>query len=466
MARIYLVESEKSTQLTTSIGASDGYIALVNPPEAMVSGYGKLIHPVNGVTELIEFISKTSAAISGCTRGLAISGTDDSAGVGYAFPAGSTFEITNVHFYQNAMVDMLQGTSSTGYNYFKVGDGNTISASNRFWYIQTSSLSAFWGLSASGQMVVSEDGLTSYVISAGGSGLAAGDYINITGGLIYVDINAGYGVSGTSAGLQAIVNTNSYLGLTSAGLEISSSKDATWFGTFEVSNYLSANTAYFDALSVNGSPFKLSTDFGTVSSVNGENYFIYQNVNFNNNFDYYSVGDLNGQFGWASATNFDVENSVISGGVNAVSCNAVGGIPKSIRKSVASMETGIVSYLTKANGLDNTAVCNLTLQVSNGTYIDSINLYVTSAGADEIRWYDNTVISTFTDNTWYRIDFGFDGYQGKVRARVNGGAWTAWRTGVNSFSQVSFIELYTNSTTGISYWDDILIYTNGYITIA
>lgn len=189
---IYQPESFYSTTLAAAITAGQTTIAVTVAPN-IDSGY-LVIESASSNREIIKYTGVTGTTLTGCVRGLASYGSDDSGGTGTAHPAGVEIANKDVHYYYAQYYDFLTGTSATGANTMRIGDGNTTSASNRFWYAHTSSLSAFWGLSADGRMVVSEDGTTSYTISAGGSGLAAGDGIEIIASQIYTHLLSSSGL--------------------------------------------------------------------------------------------------------------------------------------------------------------------------------------------------------------------------------------------------------------------------------
>ena len=220
---IYQPESFYETTLAIAITADASSIQVTKAPN-ITSGY-LVLESRTSNREIIKYTGVTATTLTGCVRGLATFGSDSSAGTGKAHSAGTEIANKDVHYYYAQYYDFLTGVSSTGANTMRIGDGNTISASDRLWKVHTSSLSAFWGLSASGQMVVSEDGLTSYVISAGGSGLTAGDGIEITAGAIGIDslssgglrisanklaVDFGQGLSGTSAGEAYVDLTHDY----------------------------------------------------------------------------------------------------------------------------------------------------------------------------------------------------------------------------------------------------------------
>jgi hypothetical protein len=206
-------ESFYETSLASAVTASQTSIGVVTAPNE-TSGY-LVIEPKSTQCEIIKYSGVTGTTLTGVSRGLAKYGSDDSAGTGKAHNAGATIANTDVHYYFAQYYNFLTGTSASGYNTMKIGDSGTCSATNRVWQIPLSSYTPFWGLSANGRMVVSEDGLTSYVISAGGSGIAAGDGVAITGGVLSVDLlsSAGLRISGGNLAVKPDFDT---LKLTSA----------------------------------------------------------------------------------------------------------------------------------------------------------------------------------------------------------------------------------------------------------
>ena len=206
-------ESFYESTLATSLTAVATTIAVTTAPNE-TSGY-LVIEANTSNREIIKYAGVTGTTLTGCTRGLAEYGSDDSGGTGKAHSAGVDIANRDVNYYYAQYYDFLTGASATGSNAMRIGDGNTISASDRLWYVQTSSLSAYWGLSANGTMVVSEDGITSYVVSAGGSGVTAGDGIDITGGVASVDSLSSGGLQISASKLK--VGYGEGLAATSAG---------------------------------------------------------------------------------------------------------------------------------------------------------------------------------------------------------------------------------------------------------
>lgn len=209
---IYRPESFFETSLASTITASQDTIPLTVAPNE-TSGF--MVLEANSTNrEIVLYTGVSGTTLTGVVRGLAEYGSSLSAGTGKTHNAGVDVANRDVHYYYAQFYDFLTGVSATGANTMAIGDGGTCSGSNRTWTVPLSSYTPFWGLSASGQMVVSEDGTTSYVISAGGSGIAAGDGISIVAGTASVNVLSSGGLAISASKLK--VNYGQGLASTSA----------------------------------------------------------------------------------------------------------------------------------------------------------------------------------------------------------------------------------------------------------
>lgn len=251
---IYTPESFYSTTLASAITASQNTIPVTTAP-TITSGYLVLEAGNSTNREIILYTGVSGTTLTGVTRGLSTTASAPTAGTGKAHAAGVDISNRDVHYYFSQYYDFLVGVSATGSNAMRIGDGNTISASNRLWYAQTSSLSAFWGLSASGQMVVSEDGVTSYVISAGGSGVTAGTSIDITAGAVSVTKLSTGGLT-TSAGRLA-VGVSSLLARDANGLRVDTTSAMEWSGaqTWNGASTFASSATFSSAATFDGSVY-------------------------------------------------------------------------------------------------------------------------------------------------------------------------------------------------------------------
>jgi len=237
----YAPQSFYETTLASAITATDTTIPVTVAPN-ITSGY-LVIESSTSNREIIKYTGVTGTNLTGCVRGLASYGSDDSGGSGTAHSAGVDIANKDVHYYYAQYFDFLTGTSASGYNTLKFGDGNTISASDRLIYLNTSSISAFFGLSSSGAFVISENGTDSYVVSAGGSGVTAGDGIDITGGVVSVDALSTGGIQ-VSANKIKVGYDGDALKATSAGeIYLDKTTDYTWTGDHTANGRLSISAS-------------------------------------------------------------------------------------------------------------------------------------------------------------------------------------------------------------------------------
>ena len=161
---IYTPESFYESVLASAITAAAVSIEVNSAPN-ITEGY-LVIESETSNKEIIKYTGVTGTTLTGCVRGLAVFGTDNSAGTGKAHAAGVEIANKDVHYYSAQYYDIIKGTSATGYNNFDIGDGSAVSSGNKFFNIRTSSVSAFIGLSSDGNMVMSPDGSTVYSLSS------------------------------------------------------------------------------------------------------------------------------------------------------------------------------------------------------------------------------------------------------------------------------------------------------------
>ena len=151
------------------------------------------IEPDSDNKELVYLpTASSSLTYSSIVRGLDPEADVDTAGGG-SFPKGHAANVNVVisftHRHWNNLVDVMDGTAGTGAANFRVGtdaDVNvTIYAQNADAskpYVQYNASQNKW--------LISNDGVSTYDIAAGGSGLTAGQGITISGSAITTKLNA------------------------------------------------------------------------------------------------------------------------------------------------------------------------------------------------------------------------------------------------------------------------------------
>lgn len=273
MATLVQPQSFYITALATSMSPSDLTMQVTTAP-TKTEGFLVIERESSANREIVKYTGVTGTTLTGLIRGLSFTTYTVSAGTGLSHGAGSQVEMTDTHYYAGMAIDVLKGQRATGENSFAWGDGNTISAANRFIYTYTSSLSAFIGLSSSGQYVVSEDGTNSYVISAGGSGLTAGAGIAIVAGAI-TTANLSTGGIVLSASKNA-VGVSSGIFRDANGIGVLTTSAMTWTGaqTMTSALRLSADLVLATGLEINTALDGIvstvtATNLGTIT--NGSN---------------------------------------------------------------------------------------------------------------------------------------------------------------------------------------------------
>ena len=253
---IYQPESFYSTTLASAVTAGQTTIPVITAPN-ITSGYLVLESANSTNREIILYTGVSGTTLTGVTRGLAFFGSNPTAGTGIAHAAGVDISNKDVHYYFSQFYDFLTGVSATGYNTMKIGDSGASSATNRVWNVALSAYTPFWGLSSNGKMVVSEDGTTSYVISAGGSGVTAGTSIDITAGAVSVTKLSTGGLT-TSAG-KLVVGLSSLIARDATGIRVDTTSAMQWSGLQGFQAMTATSATFSNSISVSGQAYGVNT---------------------------------------------------------------------------------------------------------------------------------------------------------------------------------------------------------------
>lgn len=155
-----------------------------------------VIDPNKSNVELIYLPSApTGTSYASVVRGLDPEADVDTAGVGFAsdHPAGVEVILAPTHRHWNELVKVMDGTVGTGANNLRIGDETaadvTIYAQN------DQAIKAFFRYGRSdSKWVISNDGVSTYDIAAGGSGLTRGLGVDIQTSAITLDVRSGGGL--------------------------------------------------------------------------------------------------------------------------------------------------------------------------------------------------------------------------------------------------------------------------------
>ena len=183
--------------------ASDSTMTLAAVPSGAVQYPNwMVIEPDSANREIVYLPTAPSGTTySGVVRGISLTADSDSAGTGIAHAANVDVVMSLTHRDWNDIVSWIQGTNGSGYNNLRVGDETdsniTIYAQNADGakpYVQYNASTNKW--------LISNDGVSTFDITAGGSGLTRGLGVNISASAITLDVR-------TSGGLRNNQGTGS-----------------------------------------------------------------------------------------------------------------------------------------------------------------------------------------------------------------------------------------------------------------
>jgi len=176
------------------------------------------------------------------------------------------------------------------------------------------------------------------------------------------------------------------------------------------------------------------------------------------NFDSYTVGDLNAQGGWSGDVSFDVSTTTPQAGANGVlraGDNTLVAIDNTI---TAVTGNAVQSFYIKTSDVTDSGGTGVWFYTATGATIAfRVRIGITSGAITLYTGTENTVASSLANSTWYQVECEIDtalGTAGQVRARVDGGTWTAWFDGENGFTGgIDMIRLRGASVTATEQWD-------------
>jgi len=210
------------TTLSSGLTAVATTIGVTTAPTE-TSGY-MVIEPGTSNKEIIKYTGVSGTTLTGVSRGLALTGSSDAAGTGKIHAAGSTVSMTNVHYYLEQLANKTEANTFTAEQTFEtaninIGDGTTdeneqITANNG-----DASKPFVRYSAADNKWLISNNGTDTYDPQAGGSGVTAGDGIDINAGAVTVDptdpilglrinINAGETINGATLPVAVYQNAS------------------------------------------------------------------------------------------------------------------------------------------------------------------------------------------------------------------------------------------------------------------
>lgn len=183
------------TTLSSGMQVSDTTMTLQTVPTGNVQ-YPNwfVVEPDSANAEIVYVPSDPSGTTySSIIRFVSRSLDTDAAGTGIAHAANVDVVMPMTHRDWNDLVSVMQGTNGTGYNNFRVGDET---ASDIKFYAQNAMGSKPFIVyqQSTGKWLISNDGVSTYDISAGGSGLTRGPGVDIVASAITLDVRSSGGL--------------------------------------------------------------------------------------------------------------------------------------------------------------------------------------------------------------------------------------------------------------------------------
>jgi len=181
---------------------------------------------------------------------------------------------------------------------------------------------------------------------------------------------------------------------------------------------------------------------------------------FDENFDAYNNGDVNGQGPWVTTggSSWQIQDSVSQSTPKALSApNNLNGVPACYADFSALGGNPIVKfYLRNTNNSVYAGYLAIFDSASKGWW--------TRMNSDQSYFLYNTdfnisaQIGIWSANTWHLVEIEIDTADKKARARIDGGAWSNWVTESNFGTQISRIKPHQGANfAGSCYWDTITI---------
>ena len=171
----------------------------------------------------------------------------------------------------------------------------------------------------------------------------------------------------------------------------------------------------------------------------------------NDNFDSYNDGDLNGQGGWSGPANYDVQGVTTYGGTTKAVHTIASGGTTVIEKSVTKVVDG--SQIAFHNPHTDFAGKGTFIQFYEGA--DFISNVGFDAGNIYLYWDDSgrqsDKIGEYDLYTWYKVEVEWNATANQVRARIDDGTWSDWKSS-DAFGGIDTISMAETQAEG--YWDE------------
>jgi len=180
------------------------------------------------------------------------------------------------------------------------------------------------------------------------------------------------------------------------------------------------------------------------------------NAAYIENFDDFSTGNINGQNGWTgTASKALITTDQYTSSPNSHSVTGGGEAAGPIQSGGNEIDDNrIASFRFRQS--QNTGECQGYFEGNSDGLKSVVNFLTASGEILMMHSAGNTVIGSYSANTWYLIEVEFDVANTRERVRIDGGSWTDWKNFRDSgIVNVSQFLTYCHSTAGTGYFDDV-----------
>lgn len=183
---------------------------------------------------------------------------------------------------------------------------------------------------------------------------------------------------------------------------------------------------------------------------------------FEDDFEAYTTGALNGQGSWIDFNGSDLDAQVTTAQAYEGSQSilyAAASSNRSVQQNITaeSTDNSVVYLSLRSSGTSDTGNWFIRFRDSSNATVMSVYLNGGTDGNIQTRsssgtYYD--VVSGYTADTWYTIGIEFDFTNNQWRDNVDNGTFSSWRAFGASRSNVSNVWIQANSPTTIDYYID------------
>ena len=174
---------------------------------------------------------------------------------------------------------------------------------------------------------------------------------------------------------------------------------------------------------------------------------------FEDDFNSYNDGDLNGQGSWSGDVGVDIQGILVQEGAKAVKVIGDTGNQEIIKTGTARTD-GRISFYQRRDYAGEDTYSQFQLY-QGATLVTGCRLNITG-GIDFLVSGGWVAFDSYSADTWYLAEIEWRSSDTKVRMRIDGGTWGAWSTPYASWSTgLDKVRMVVTNSGATCYWDYI-----------